>query len=316
MSADRAAWFHALPPATRAALRELCRVRRCRNLIACVFLSLWIGPGVLVLGAPPWPARLAAYVVMGAALHACGILMHEAVHGNFFRHPALDRWSAFLLGAPVCVSGSAYRVTHLLHHRHTRGAEDPDEFTNYVQGRRGLSVLFYAWGVVGLLIFLAHVPATALRRGTRADRVAVLTEYALLVALYGVVALIAARRGATEVLVRAWLIPMAVAAAIVNVRGWAEHMLTQPGHPLTQTRTVTSNAVVRFLMCNLNYHLEHHLFPGMPWYHLPKAHALLAEDYRRAGAFVYGSYLAFLWDAVRAGVHGLAPKRAPAGAAR
>ena len=66
-----------------------------------------------------------------------------------------------------------------------------------------------------------------------------------------------------------------------NVRSWAEHALTRPGDPLTCTRTVTSNRVVSFLMCNLNYHLEHHLFPGVPWYNLPALHALLADEYRR-----------------------------------
>ena len=102
---------------------------------------------------------------------------------------------------------------------------------------------------------------------------------------------------------------MAVAAGIVNVRGWSEHMLTRPGHPLTHTRTVTSNGVVRFFMCNLNYHLEHHLFPGIPWYNLPRVHALLQDDYARAAASVYRSYVVFLWDALRVGVHGHAPPR-------
>lgn len=88
------------------------------------------------------------------------------------------------------------------------------------------------------------------------------------------------------------------------MRSWAEHALTRPGHPLTHTRTVTSNLVVSFLMCNLNYHLEHHLFPGVPWYNLPRVHALLADEYRRAGAFVHRSYLGFLREAARAGVHG------------
>jgi fatty acid desaturase len=57
-------------------------------------------------------------------------------------------------------------------------------------------------------------------------------------------------------------------------------------------------------MCNLNYHLEHHLFPAVPWYNLPRLHALLAGQYRRAGAYVHRSYLGFLWEAARAGVHG------------
>ncbi|MGH7751289.1 MAG: fatty acid desaturase family protein, partial [Gemmatimonadales bacterium] len=245
-------------------------------------------------------------LVMGAALHALGILMHEAVHGNFFRHRIGDRWAAFVLGLPVLVSGAAYRVTHLLHHRFTREERDPDEFASHIRDRRLLALFFYAWGVVGLLIFLVHVPIQAWRRGSKAERVAVINEYVAMAVVYAVAIAVAAQLQALHLLLHAWLIPMVVAAGVVNLRGWSEHMLTRPGHPLTHTRTVTSNLVVRFLMCNLNYHIEHHLFPGIPWYHLPQVHALLREEYARAGASVYRSYAVFLWDAMRAGVYGYA----------
>ena len=300
-------WFAALPPAKRAAIRELYRLEPSRNLVVLAFVALWLGAAALVLEYPAWPVRFAGYVVMGAALHALGILMHEAVHGNLFRHRTLDRWSAFLLGAPVLVSGAAYKVTHLLHHRYNRGERDPDEFSNYIRDRRLLSFAFYGWGLVGMLVFLAHVPFNALRRGGPRERVAVVTEYALLAALYAGAVLAAARLDALDALVRAWLVPLGLSFLIVNLRGWSEHMLTEPGHPLTQTRTVTSNRLVRFLLCNLNYHLEHHLFPAVPWYNLPRVHALLQDDYRQAGAFVYRSYVKFLWDAVRTGIHGRAP---------
>jgi fatty acid desaturase len=66
------------------------------------------------------------------------------------------------------------------------------------------------------------------------------------------------------------------------------------------------------LNINLNYHIEHHLFPGVPWYNLPKVHALLLEDYKAAGSSIYGSYTHFLFDAFRTGIHGLAPRKASA----
>jgi len=301
------AWFASLAPDQRAAIRNLYVVRPHRNLVVLVFVALWAASAVLVLALPYWPVRIACYVVMGASLHALGILMHEAVHGNFFRQKNWDRWAAFLLGVPILVSGAAYRVTHLLHHRFTRGERDPDEFANYFPQRNRLALFFYLWGIVGLLVFLVHVPINAWRRGTERERIAVALEYAAIALLYmgGMVA--AGRLHLLPVLLHVWLIPLAVSSAIVNVRGWSEHMLTEPGHPLKHTRTVTSNRVVRFMLCNLNYHLEHHLFPGIPWYNLPQVHALLQGEYRRAGTYVYRSYAVFLWDALRAGAHGHAP---------
>lgn len=300
-------WVASLGPAKRAAIRQLFALHRSRNLVVLVFLGLWFGGCVVVVQFPFWAARLPSYVVMGVALHALGILMHEAVHGNFFRHQMLDRWAAFLLGAPVLVSGAAYRVAHLRHHRYNRSWRDPDEFSNYIRHPKLLSLVFYAWALLGMLMFLVHVPVNALRLGTPRERIAVVTEYTMLAVVYGAVVVAAVHLDATDVLIHGWLFPMCIAWLIVNLRGWSEHMLTRPGHPLTQTRTVTSNRIVRFLMCNLNYHLEHHLFPGMPWYNLPRLHALLQDEYRKAGAFVYRSYVNFLWDAARAGIHGLAP---------
>jgi fatty acid desaturase len=55
---------------------------------------------------------------------------------------------------------------------------------------------------------------------------------------------------------------------------------------------------------NLNYHLEHHLFPGVPWYNLPKVHRILLDDYTAAGSSIYRSYTRFLIDAFRAGIYG------------
>ena len=305
------AFLATLAPAKRAAIRELHAVRPVWNVMALVFAALWIGTAFVVVEAASWPLRVLGYLVMGGSLHALGVMMHEGVHGNLFRNRTLDRWAAFLLGAPTLVSAAAYRVTHRLHHQHNRTERDPDEFGNYTRRPHLLSVLFYTWGVIGMAIFLVHVPWNAMRHGTPQDRGRVLLEYGLLAVLVGAVCVGAVSGGRTDLLVHGWLLPMLVVVAIVNVRGWSEHMLTEPGNALTQSRTIRSNRVVRFFLCNLNYHLEHHLFPSVPWYHLPRLHELLEDEVRSAGGFFYHSYARFLWDAIRMGAHGRAPRSRP-----
>ncbi len=303
-------WFAAISPGKKAAIRELHRLRPAWNLVVLAFPALWAAGALVMVREPPWPVRVACYAAIGVAIHSLAILMHEGIHGNLFRNRVLDRWASVLMGAPSFFSGTAYRVPHVLHHRFNRTAQDPDEFTNLTKRRGLLSAAFYAWGVIGMPVYLVHVPVNALRRGTPRERADVILEYGLLAALYGGAVLLAVRMDALPVLLDCWIIPAAFAAIFGNVRGWAEHTMTAAGNPLTQSRTVTSNRVVSFFMCNLNYHLEHHLFPAMPWYNLPRLHVLLADDYRRAGSFVYRSYLHFLWDAVRVGVHGRAPEAA------
>ena len=44
------------------------------------------------------------------------------------------------------------------------------------------------------------------------------------------------------------------------------------------TRTVLMNPVFCFLYFNMNYHIEHHMFPTVPYYSLPALHELMKAD--------------------------------------
>ena len=44
------------------------------------------------------------------------------------------------------------------------------------------------------------------------------------------------------------------------------------------TRTVLMNPVFRFLYLNMNYHLEHHMFPAVPYRNLPSLHDMVRHD--------------------------------------
>ena len=56
--------------------------------------------------------------------------------------------------------------------------------------------------------------------------------------------------------------------------GLAENVLD---HRLN-SRTVYMNPINRFLYWNMNYHIEHHMFPLVPYHHLPKLHELVKAD--------------------------------------
>jgi MocE subfamily Rieske [2Fe-2S] domain protein len=43
-------------------------------------------------------------------------------------------------------------------------------------------------------------------------------------------------------------------------------------------RTVYMNPISRFIYWNMNYHLEHHMFPLVPYHALPKLHAAIKDD--------------------------------------
>jgi len=50
-----------------------------------------------------------------------------------------------------------------------------------------------------------------------------------------------------------------------------------PDHRLC-CRTYLTRGVTAFLYWNMNYHIEHHMFPAVPFFNLPKLHKLIKDD--------------------------------------
>jgi fatty acid desaturase len=69
----------------------------------------------------------------------------------------------------------------------------------------------------------------------------------------------------------AWL---SVYFGITQHAGLAENILD---HRLN-SRTVYMNPVFRFIYLNMNYHVEHHMFPMVPYHALPRLHEVMKPD--------------------------------------
>ena len=82
----------------------------------------------------------------------------------------------------------------------------------------------------------------------------------------------------------AWLLPI---YGYTQHAGLAENVLD---HRLN-CRTVYMNRVNRYLYWNMNYHVEHHMFPLVPYHALPRLHQLVKADMPKP----YGS----IWEAWR-----------------
>ena len=83
------------------------------------------------------------------------------------------------------------------------------------------------------------------------------------------------------------LLPAMLAGLPTLYGGWLSHFfgLTQHAglaedvldHRLN-TRTVYMNPVFRFMYWNMNYHVEHHMFPMVPYHALPRLHEAIRHD--------------------------------------
>jgi fatty acid desaturase len=94
----------------------------------------------------------------------------------------------------------------------------------------------------------------------------------------------------------AWTVPMfMVLPLLFRLRALAEHFALPRNHVLNGTRTVRPPWWERILIAphNISLHLEHHLFPYVPWFRLPELHNRLMQiDVYRSNAHVNGGYLA------------------------
>jgi MocE subfamily Rieske [2Fe-2S] domain protein len=69
----------------------------------------------------------------------------------------------------------------------------------------------------------------------------------------------------------AWLMPI---YGLTQHAGLAENVLD---HRMN-CRTVEMNLLNRYLYWNMNYHVEHHMFPLVPYHNLPRLHAIVKPD--------------------------------------
>lgn len=296
-------------------LAPLTRLSTARSLLAIGQTLAVIGAAIAlaVLNWPnPWIAALSVLVI-GIAQHGLFILAHEAAHYRLFAHRSVNDGVGRLIGMGSGVSMCTYRVTHRLHHNNLFGKLDPDTAIHggYPRGKA------YLWqklaeDLCGLNAWKTYAyffgsPAInddapgeirplndtspELRAAARQDRW-------MVAGFHGVAPLLAlALGGWTGLLmyVVLWLLPMlTVIQPILRLRAICEHgATTDLSSPLTaarsnNTRGTLGNWLARAVLFphHVNYHLEHHLYPAVPHYHLPRLHRLLREKNALQGAEV------------------------------
>lgn len=287
----------------REAIRELHNLNYWYNLKIPFFFALWISSAITLFNTESIFIYLPLYFLMTCSMVGLSILMHESNHNLLFKNKHLNRWAGFICGLPSLVSVSAYRTLHLAHHANTGTHKDPDNMDNSVPKSIPMVFFFYLFLLIGAYLYLIHLIITSLKIADTKMRHQILVEYLLIISAFVFLFWYLS----FSVMLHIWLIPLLIAAQLTNVRGLAEHSLTTGDNVFTETRTVRSNRFVSFMMNNLNYHLDHHLFPGVPWYYLPKLHAILQEEYQAAGSSVYPSYSAFMFDFIKATIAGYIP---------
>jgi fatty acid desaturase len=218
-----------------------------------------------------------AMFVHGCALSFSYAASHECAHGTAFRTRWLNE-AVFWLTSLVFIEEPLYRrYSHAGHHTYTWfNALDPQKpygipmtLWQYLTVTFGLTFYFDAARQLArhsagrfTAQELAFLPASEVRRVTLDSRIMAACYLALLA--WG----IAFRSPWPFVL---YFIPRLLGGWIINLYINTQHMCMgedQYDHRQT-TRSIRCGPIGRLLYWNMNYHIEHHLYPTVPFHALP-----------------------------------------------
>ena len=210
--------------------------------------------------------------------------LHETVHHTAFRSRWLNRAVSLTCGWLLVLPPRFFRAFHLEHHRYTQDPERDPELADAPLG----TWRQYLWRVSGAqywarqLRVLARFAAGRVTEPwiPRGERRGVVREARVFLASYAAAGALSALAG-SSVLLWFWIVPLLLGQPMLRLYLIAEHTgcPTSP-NMLENSRTVHTNALVRFLAWNMPYHAEHHAYASIPFHALPRAHAALAPFIR------------------------------------
>ncbi len=292
---------------TKEELRDLSTVN---SWLACLHVGVEWGliVATIYICQRYWHPMLYVFAVafIGARQHALLVLMHDGVHYRLLRNRKLNDWmSEVILAWPHLVAARQYRKNHFAHHRYLNTAEDPD-----LKRRKGDPRWIFPQAIPELAKTLfrdmtgLNAPAMIKLAASVASADKVPTGFLVLrYGFYAATLAVIAYAGALEGFALYWVVPMFTwLVLIMRIRSIAEHHAIEgpaSSYPLTRTTHATLLERIFLAPKNVNYHIEHHFFPSVPFYRLPELHALLlSKPGYREGAHMTRSYWGVLEESV------------------
>lgn len=294
-----AEWYHSDVP--RKQMKELMQRRDGPAIRDTV---IWLGLLVLtgIGGSVFWStwACVPFFFVYGLLYgSACDSRWHEAGHGTAFKTPWMNDWVYQIASFMVMRNPTTWRWSHARHHTNTIivgldpeiGFMRPPRIVMAALNFIGIPFIFYD------LRTLARHAFVGLNEGEKtyipeSERYKAVFWARLHMAIYAATILLA-------IGLQSWLPLMLIGGpriygcwhmymtGLIQHGGLAEDVVD---HRLN-SRTVYMNPVSRWLYWNMNYHVEHHMFPMVPYHALPRLHEVIKHDLPAPNPSIYAAYV-------------------------
>jgi fatty acid desaturase len=272
----------------RSALRTLFTFS---HIWLALALSFWVV--IKLEGAPLLLHVLVSpflIVFIGTRFNALSVQLHEGSHGSLLASKAFnDVFCNVFASYWVLNDVRSYWKVHREHHIHLHEASDPD-FPLYALKQRNaktvlqalLEDLFLISVVKRLQLYLSRSKAAKTGENLALSVVhfvgklaTLVTVFTLFVSVFGV--------GLGTVLYGVyWVIPLfSIYPVIIRIKIVTEHYSEQLFQSRARGfvgRTSLSNVLEAYLIgAQMEYHMEHHLYPNIPFYQLKRLHRKLGD---------------------------------------
>jgi Na(+)-translocating NADH:ubiquinone oxidoreductase F subunit len=279
-------WYQCAVP--RETMRDLLARRdgpAIRDTILWFALILVTGYATWALW-PRWWAVLPYVIYSVLYASTSDSRWHESGHGTAFKTDWLNNSLYEIASFMVMRESVVWRWSHNRHHSDTIiVGRDPEIAVPRPPDLKAIAMTFFNLRVYAKYFpaLLRHcsgrmsademsfIPATEFGRVYRNARIyAAIYATAIALSIYERSVLPLMLVGFTNFF-GTWLMPI---YGFTQHAGLAENVLD---HRLN-CRTVYMNPVHRFLYWNMNYHVEHHMFPLVPYHALPRLHTAVKDD--------------------------------------
>lgn len=293
-----AEWYHSEVP--RSVMKDLMK-RSDGPAMRDTILWFALLAGSAVGGIHFWGtwACVPFFLVYGVLYgSSCDSRWHECGHGTAFKTQWMNDVIYHIASFMVMRNPVTWRWSHARHHTDTYivGRDAEIAWMRPPKTVKNMLALFDVLGVIQSLMTLARNAAGKLTPDEQdfipdSERHKVVLAARIHMAIYALA--IAASLGMSS-----WL-PMfliglpriygswhMVMTGHLQHAGLADNVLD---HRLN-TRTVYMNPISRYIYWNMNYHVEHHMFPMVPYHALPRLHALIKNDLPPPNPSIWDGY--------------------------
>lgn len=250
---------------------------------------------------------------------ALAIFMHDASHRRLAQRVAVNDFiGQFFMAAPLFFSMYSYQKLHLKHHIDPLAPDDPDLslIGGYPISKKSFyrKILRDAFGVSYLKFIRYFIYMARNRKTTEAPKSTAqkssgsggkmplwLVVFSMLF-MNGLIFASISYFASPWIYFFFWFLPMVTALQVLmRIRGIAEHAgYSQNPDQRLNARTVL-NPIQTFIFAphNVNYHIEHHLYPAVPYFRLTELHRILKSRNVIPDANIYPGYGKVLSELVK-----------------